>query len=83
MTLELPQEIHFKIDEYLFGTCENCFRSFYFWKLHRKVSFYEYVSIFHDLWNDYYVCSENPIKFNKICSVCFDLYKDDLHYIYI
>lgn len=79
---DLPSDLKKYIQLYIYGRCENCKFKNYFFNLRTNIYFYEYISIFSDLWNVYYRL-QDPIKYKLLCKYCFELMNDDLHYINI
>lgn len=77
----LPIDLKKYIETYIYGCCEKCHFKNYYFNLKHDIYFYEYISIFHDLWEDFYLLRD-PVKYKLICNFCFDLISDDLHYIY-
>lgn len=76
----LPNDLKFYIKLYTFGECDHCHLINYYWNLKSNITFYEYISIFSDIWDDYYIIDKNPLHFNKICEYCYTSYEDSLHY---
>lgn len=75
----LPGDLKKRIQLYIYGYCDICLFKNYFFNLKHNVYFYEYISIFHDLWEDYYLLKD-PIKYKLICENCFNQTSDNLYY---
>ena len=77
---KLPNDLKDFIKTFIFGKCEHCKFKNYYWDLHFNITFYEYVTIFSDMWDDYYVYNKNPLKFNKICNYCYNVFHNTSYY---
>lgn len=78
--INLPNDIKLYIHSFIFAHCQNCSQKYFFFHLKKNIIFYEYLSIFNDLWNDFYIFDQNSIKFNIICINCYNYYHN---YLYI
>lgn len=76
----LPNDLKCFIKTFIFGDCEYCHFKYYYWNLKLDITFYEYITIFSDMWEDYYICNKNPICFNKICDYCYKTFTNSLFY---
>lgn len=75
----LPNDLKKHIQLYVFGHCDVCLFKNYFYNLKHNIFFYEYISIFHDLWQDLHLLKD-PIKYKLICKYCFNMISKNLHY---
>lgn len=76
----LPTDLKYFVKTFIFGKCEYCHFTNYYWKLKRNIVFYEYITVYSDIWDGYYICNKNPIQFNKICEYCYKTFLDSLYY---
>lgn len=77
--INLPNDIKLYIQSFIFAYCQNCSQKHFFFHLKKNIVFYEYLSIFNDLWNDYYIYDQSSITFNIICNHCYDYYHHSLY----
>lgn len=78
---KLPNDLKSFIKTFIFGKCEHCGLKHYYWQLKFNIILYEYVSIFSDIWDDYYIYDKNPLKFEKICDYCYQDFDDSSCYV--
>lgn len=76
----LPIDLKFLIKSFIFSKCEYCYLIKTYWNLKSNIIFYEYITIFSDMWDDYYICNKNPICFDKICIYCYEYFTNSLYY---
>lgn len=76
----LPQDLKDFIKTFIFGKCEYCNYEKYYWNLYFDITFYEYITIFSDMWDDYYICNKNPLKFKNICDYCYNIFHNTNYY---
>jgi len=77
---KLPNDLKEFIKTFIFDKCEHCKFINYYWDLHLNVTFYEYITIFSDIWDDCYIFKKNFIKFDKICHYCYKNFEETSFY---